>query len=50
MRNLLAGEFWTSRGHNGAQNGQQRDVVGVEGTLSSVVFYIKLHVLNVIDL
>ena len=40
MRNLLAVEFWTSRGHNGAKNGQQRDAVGVEGTLCLLLFSI----------
>ena len=43
MRNLLAVEFWTSRGHNGAKNGQQRDAVGVEGTLCLLLFSILTY-------
>ena len=43
MRNLLAGEFWTSRGHNGAKNCQQRDAVYVEGTLCLLLFSILTY-------
>ena len=50
MRNLLAGEFWTSRGHNGAKNRQQRDAVSFEGIVSSVVFHLNLQVHFVIEM
>ena len=43
MRNLLAGEIWTSRGQNGAKNPQQRDAVGVERSLYLLLFSILTY-------